>query len=112
MLRPLDSVEFSDGTLRFLCLVVALLSRRPPQFMALNEPENSLHEDLLPALAHPIAEASQFCQLWITSHSPRLAHLIVQHAPVNHIRLEAGERCRRGLRRSSRASRRTPLVMR
>ncbi len=91
VLRPLDSVEFSDGTLRFLCLVVALLSPRPPQFMALNEPENSLHEDLLPALAHLIAEASQFCQLWITSHSPRLAHLIAQYAPVNHIRLEQTE---------------------
>ncbi|WP_374058133.1 AAA family ATPase [Candidatus Pantoea persica] len=73
VLRPLDSAEFSDGTLRFLCLVVALLSPRPPQFMALNEPEKSLHADLLPALLHLIAEASQFCQLWITSHSPHLA---------------------------------------
>lgn len=88
ILRPLESAEFSDGTLRFLCLVVALLSPRPPAFMALNEPENSLHEDLLPALAALIAEASQFSQLWITSHSPRLATLIAQHAEVNHIELE------------------------
>ncbi|WHS97829.1 MAG: Chromosome partition protein Smc [Pantoea stewartii] len=88
ILRPLESAEFSDGTLRFLCLVVALLSPRPPAFMALNEPENSLHEDLLPALAALIAEASQFSQLWITSHSPRLATLIAQHAEVSHIALE------------------------
>ena len=86
--RPLESAEFSDGTLRFLCLVVALLSPRPPAFMALNEPENSLHEDLLPALARLIAEASQFSQLWITSHSPKLATLIAQHTAVNHIELE------------------------
>lgn len=88
ILRPLESAEFSDGTLRFLCLVVALLSPRPPQFMALNEPENSLHEDLLPALARLIAEASQFSQLWITSHSPKLATLIRQHTALNHIELE------------------------
>ena len=88
ILRPLESAEFSDGTLRFLCLVVALLSPRPPAFMALNEPENSLHEDLLPALARLIAEASQFSQLWITSHSPKLATLIAQHTAVNHIALE------------------------
>ncbi len=88
ILRPLESAEFSDGTLRFLCLVVALLSPRPPAFMALNEPENSLHEDLLPALAELIAEASQFSQLWVTSHSPKLAALIAQHAEVNHIQLE------------------------
>lgn len=91
ILRPLESAEFSDGTLRFLCLVVALLSPRPPAFMALNEPENSLHEDLLPALARLIAEASQFSQLWITSHSPRLAALIAQHTAVNHIALEQRE---------------------
>lgn len=91
ILRPLESAEFSDGTLRFLCLVVALLSPRPPQFMALNEPENSLHEDLLPALAMLIAEASQFSQLWITSHSPRLAQLIGKYTGVNHIQLEQAE---------------------
>lgn len=98
ILRPLESAEFSDGTLRFLCLVVALLSPRPPAFMALNEPENSLHEDLLPALARLIAEASEFSQLWITSHSPRLATLIAQHTAVNHIVLEQreGETCVKG----------------
>lgn len=95
ILRPLESAEFSDGTLRFLCLVVALLSPRPPQFMALNEPENSLHEDLLPALARLIAEASQFSQIWVTSHSPKLARLIAQHTPVNHLQLRQteGETC-------------------
>ncbi|MEN8467884.1 AAA family ATPase, partial [Enterobacter cloacae subsp. cloacae] len=55
--RPLEPAEFSDGTLRFLCLAVALLSPRPPAFIALNEPENSLHPQMLPALASLIAEA-------------------------------------------------------
>ncbi|PLN48161.1 chromosome segregation protein SMC, partial [Klebsiella pneumoniae] len=36
--RPLLAAEMSDGTLRFLCLAVALLSPRPPAFLAINEP--------------------------------------------------------------------------
>ncbi len=41
--RALTSRELSDGTLRFLCLAAALLSDRPPELLALNEPETSLH---------------------------------------------------------------------
>ena len=88
VLRPLDSAEFSDGTLRFLCLTVALLSPRPPSFMALNEPENSLHPHLLPALARLIAEASQYTQLWVTSHSPDFADMIKKYCEVSHIQLD------------------------
>lgn len=77
--RPLEPAEFSDGTLRFLCLAVALLSPRPPAFIALNEPENSLHPQMLPALASLIAEASHYSQIWLTSHSPELAKLIEKH---------------------------------
>jgi predicted ATPase len=51
LLRPLAAAELSDGTLRYLLLVAALLTPRPPQLMVLNEPETSLHPDLLPALA-------------------------------------------------------------
>ncbi|OQS34559.1 AAA family ATPase [Chromobacterium haemolyticum] len=87
ILRPLEAAELSDGTLRFLCLAVALLSPRPPAFMALNEPENSLHPDLLPALARLIAEAGRHSQLWVTSHSPRLAELIALHRPLRRFTL-------------------------
>lgn len=87
ILRPLDAAELSDGTLRFLCLVVALLSLRPPAFMALNEPENSLHPELLPALAQLIAEASLYSQIWVTSHSPLLAQLIAEHTEIRHYQL-------------------------
>ena len=55
---------------------LALLSPRPPAFIALNEPENSLHPQMLPALASLIAEASRYSQIWLTSHSPELATLI------------------------------------
>lgn len=77
--RPLECSEMSDGTIRFLCLAVALLSPRPPAFIALNEPENSLHPQMLPALAKLISEASRYSQIWLTSHSPELASQISEH---------------------------------
>lgn len=88
--RPLLASEMSDGTLRFLCLAVALLSPRPPSFIALNEPENSLHPLLLPALAKLIVESSRYSQIWLTSHSPVLAELISDHTSFQLYELENG----------------------
>src|SRR6266702_132349 len=72
LLRPLKAAELSDGTLRYLLLVAALLSPRPPTLMILNEPETSLHPDLLPALARLIARASTHSQVLVVSHAARL----------------------------------------
>ncbi len=49
LLRPLKAAELSDGTLRYLMPVAALLTPRPPELLALDEPEASLHPDLIPA---------------------------------------------------------------
>ena len=46
-----DASELSDGTLHYLCLLAALLSPRPPSLLALNEPEASIHPDLIGPLA-------------------------------------------------------------
>ena len=59
LLRPLRAAELSDGTLRYLLWVAALLTPRPPALMVLNEPETSLHPDLLPALGRLIARAAE-----------------------------------------------------
>jgi len=72
LLRPLKGAELSDGTLRYLLLVAALLTPRPPALLVLNEPETSLHPDLLPALARLIAQASQRTQVLVVSHAARL----------------------------------------
>ena len=72
LLRPLKTSELSDGTLRYLLLVAALLSPRPPALMILNEPETSLHPELLPALARLIAKASRRSQVVVVSHAPAL----------------------------------------
>jgi predicted ATPase len=72
LLRPLQAAELSDGTLRYLLWVAALLTPRPPALMVLNEPETSLHPDLLPALARLIARAAKESQVWVVSHASRL----------------------------------------
>lgn len=71
--RPLDARELSDGTLRYLCLAAALLSPRPPPLLALNEPETSLHESVLPALADLMSAVPRKTQLWVTTHARSLA---------------------------------------
>jgi len=92
LLRPLQAREFSDGQLRFLCLCAALLSPRPPSLLALNEPETSLHPDLLEPLASLIVRASKDTQLWITTHSGSLAEKIEVHSgtPRISLRLNGG----------------------
>jgi predicted ATPase len=76
LLRPLDSAELSDGTLRFLLWAAALLTPRPPELFVLNEPETSLHPDLLGPLARLAAVAAGRTQIVVVTHSAALrAHL-------------------------------------
>ncbi|CAE6874226.1 hypothetical protein R75465_08496 [Paraburkholderia aspalathi] len=81
-LRTFDSVELSDGTLRYIALVGALLAYRLPPFIALNEPETSLHPDLLQPLARLIARASARTQVWIVTHSEILANALSEESGV------------------------------
>jgi predicted ATPase len=72
MLRPLRAAELSDGTLRFLLWGAALLSPRPPSLMVLNEPETSLHPDLVAPLAAMIRTAAAGTQVVVVTHSTTL----------------------------------------
>jgi len=74
--RVFDAAEISDGTLRFLALAGALLAYRLPPFIALNEPESSLHPDLIAPLGGLVAMASERAQIWLVTHSERLAGAI------------------------------------
>ena len=65
LLRPLSGAELSDGTLRFLLWLAVLLTPRPPSMMVLNEPETSLHPDLLPALSRLVIKAAEATQIWV-----------------------------------------------
>jgi predicted ATPase len=87
LLRPLSAAELSDGTLRYLLWIAALLTPRPPSLMILNEPETSLHPDLLPALARLIEKASARTQVWVVSHASRMIAALRETKNCNAITL-------------------------
>jgi predicted ATPase len=78
--RVFAASELSDGTLRYLALAGALLAYRLPSFIALNEPETSLHPDLLDPLARMIVAAARRTQIWLVTHSERLAAALAAHS--------------------------------
>ncbi|MFK7887634.1 MAG: AAA family ATPase [Gammaproteobacteria bacterium] len=93
LLRPLSQAELSDGTLRYLLLIAALATPRPPPIMVLNEPEMSLHPDLLAPLGRLMLRYAQAHPLWVVSHSPGLQNELLSNSQTNHIELvkELGE---------------------
>lgn len=88
LLRPLGAGELSDGTLRYLLWVAALLSPRPPELLVLNEPETSLHPDLLPALGRLIGAAAAHSQVVVVSHAARLISALERHEDCQSFMLE------------------------
>ena len=88
LLRPLRAAELSDGTLRYLLWVAALLTPRPPGLLVLNEPETSLHPDLLPALGRLIAQTAERSQVVVVSHAPALIDPLQQLPECHSIALE------------------------
>jgi predicted ATPase len=79
--RPLRAAELSDGTLRYLLWVAALLTPRPPELLVLNEPETSLHPDLLEPLGRLIADAAETAQVVVVTHSSQLVQALAAAAP-------------------------------
>ena len=88
LLRPLKATEFSDGTIRYLLWIAALLTPRPPDLLVLNEPETSLHPDLLPALARLVARAAVRSQVLAVSHASRLIEALGEQPGCHSIMLE------------------------
>ncbi|MEP6945798.1 MAG: AAA family ATPase, partial [Acidobacteriota bacterium] len=88
LLRPLSASELSDGTLRFLLLSAALMTPRPPSLLVLNEPETSLHPDVIPSLAQLIITASKASQVWVVTHSASLITALSESDGCNLIQLE------------------------
>jgi predicted ATPase len=88
--RMFKAHELSDGTLKYLCLLGALMGYRLPSLIALNEPEGSLHPSLLHPLARLITRATAGSRVWIVTHSDVLAEAL---------RAEAGAIPRRVIKR-------------
>lgn len=88
LLRPLDAAELSDGTLRYLLLIAALFSPRLPPLLVLNEPENSLHPDLLAPLARLISAVSCRTQVWVIAHAENLIDALQKNSNCRLLRLK------------------------
>jgi predicted ATPase len=61
--------------------------------MVLNEPETSLHPDLLPALSRLILAAASQTQIVVVSHAPALIEALAGAPPCTrlHLQKEFGE---------------------
>jgi predicted ATPase len=79
-LKEIPATRISDGTLRFLCLLSVLCHPEPPPLVCLEEPEIGLHPDILPTVAQLLVEASNRCQLIVTTHSDILVSALTDQA--------------------------------
>ena len=82
MPRPFRAHELSDGTLKYICLLAVFMGYRLPPFIALNEPETSLHPSLLAPLARLIVKASSRAEVWIVTHSELLMEALRSESSV------------------------------
>ncbi len=74
--KPLYMNELSEGTLRFLWLASLLQSPGLSTITMIDEPEVSLHPELLSLLADLMREAAQRTQLIVATHSDRLIRFL------------------------------------
>ncbi len=70
--RPISATRLSDGTVRFIALLAALLSPSPPPLLCIEEPELGLHPDAVALVADLLVDASKRTQLIVTTHSDAL----------------------------------------
>jgi predicted ATPase len=82
--------QLSEGTLRFLWLATLLQSPGLTAITLLDEPEVSLHPELLSLLAGLLREASSRTQLIVATHSDRLIRFLKPNEVVAMDISEAG----------------------
>ena len=74
--RSIFANELSEGTLRFIWLATLLQSPGLPKVTLIDEPEVSLHPEMLRLLADLMREASERTQLIVATHSDRLVRFL------------------------------------
>lgn len=67
--HPVPAARLSDGSLRYLCLLVVLCHPEPHLVTCIEEPELGLHPDIIPEVAELLIEASAHSQIIVTTHS-------------------------------------------
>ena len=76
---PIPATRLSDGTIRFIAILAALLATNPPPLLCIEEPELGLHPDALAILGELLVEASARMQLIVTTHSDALVSALTNH---------------------------------
>ena len=80
---PFQPWQFSDGTIRFICLATALLQPNPPSTVLIDEPELGLHPHALGVLGQLVNETSDRTQVIISTQSaPLLDSFLPEHVIV------------------------------
>ena len=74
--HPFYMHQLSEGTLRFLWLVTLMYSPGLTEVTLIDEPEVSLHPELLAVLAGCMREASTRTQLIVATHADRLVRFL------------------------------------
>jgi len=74
--KPIYMNELSEGTLRFLWLTALLQSPHLSTITMIDEPEVSLHPELLDLLADLMREAAERTQLVVATHSDRFIRFL------------------------------------
>jgi predicted ATPase len=69
---PMQPYHLSDGSIRFICLVAALLQPEPPSAIIIDEPELGLHPEAIRILGELIQNVAKRTQLIIATQSPLL----------------------------------------
>jgi len=69
---PMRPSQFSDGSIRFICLATALLQPGLPSTIIIDEPELGLHPSAISLLAELIQSASKRTQLIVATQSQAL----------------------------------------
>jgi predicted ATPase len=95
--KPLYMHQLSEGTLRFLWLTTLLQSPGLTALTLLDEPEVSLHPELLSLLADQLREASQRTQIIVATHSDTLIRFL---EPAEVVVLDSTEEGMTTLRRA------------
>src|SRR3954463_62377 len=91
LLRPLAAAELSDGTLRYLLWIAALLSPRPAALLVVHEPGTGPHPGPLGPLGDLTVAAATRSQVIVVTHARPLASAIEHAATRDRIELNAIE---------------------
>lgn len=90
-----DAADFSDGTLRFICLTTLLLQPNPPKVVVLDEPELGLHPFALTILAGIMRSISIRTQIVTATQSVTFANQFAHEDFIVVERLDEASTMRR-----------------